>query len=455
MILRGSRRWLALLVCLAAGGCRSNSSPSSAARDGAAPAKPAPAAPARPGAAPAASAPAASAPSAPGPLPRTQLRTTSAKIALRNFDGTIADLEKRLAASPNDRATLEKLARHLVARAQLRGTLADYDKAVELTTKLAKKWPELGTVYLERAAVHAALHRFKEALVDLARAQKLGKVPATHVEMTRLGVLQAMGRFDKVQPERERLAAIRPTPAHLLPLASLLADRGLVDKAEAVFRRAEREYRAVSPFPLVQLYYREGLMWEQAGQIERARRFYEGAHERLSVHAGVTSRLAAVEALLGKRTRAIGLLRELTAQSDDPEYQAQLAELLRDDGKTAEAEALLARARTRYEELVKKHPAAFADHAARFWLGAGKDPARALPLAEKNLEVRRTPEAYQLVIRAGLAAKKPERACTAADQALKSAQPAWLKEAATRAFAACGRKASAATPATATPDAAR
>ena len=54
----------------------------------------------------------------------------------------------------------------------------------------------------------------------------------------------------------------------------------------------------------------------------------------------------------------------------------------------------------RYDELVARHPEAFADHAAEFWLDTGTDPHRALSLARRNLEVHQTPRAHDLFSRA-------------------------------------------------------
>jgi hypothetical protein len=54
----------------------------------------------------------------------------------------------------------------------------------------------------------------------------------------------------------------------------------------------------------------------------------------------------------------------------------------------------------RYDELLAKHPQAFADHAAEFWLAAGADPDKALRLAKMNLEVRNTPRARGLLAQA-------------------------------------------------------
>jgi hypothetical protein len=54
----------------------------------------------------------------------------------------------------------------------------------------------------------------------------------------------------------------------------------------------------------------------------------------------------------------------------------------------------------RYDELVVRHPEAFADHAAEFWLTVGGNSNEALRLARLNLEVRKTPRAHELMSRA-------------------------------------------------------
>lgn len=68
------------------------------------------------------------------------------------------------------------------------------------------------------------------------------------------------------------------------------------------------------------------------------------------------------------------------------------------------------RAAMRYGELIARHPAAFADHAAEFWLGVGGDPRRALGLARLNAEARRTPHAADLLARAAVASAETEAA---------------------------------------------
>ena len=90
----------------------------------------------------------------------------------------------------------------------------------------------------------------------------------------------------------------------------------------------------------------------------------------------------------------------MAASSDDPDYAAQLARVLDDAGRAKESCAWRKLAAARYDELVDRHPEAFADHAAEFWLTVGADPNKALRLAQMNVEARKTPRAYNLLSRA-------------------------------------------------------
>ena len=105
-----------------------------------------------------------------------------------------------------------------------------------------------------------------------------------------------------------------------------------------------------------------------------------------------------------------------------------------------EARRWRAAAAKRYDDLISRHPEAFADHAAEFWLAAGGDPKKALALAQTNLRNRRTPRAYELVLQAALAARDMSVACDAAvhTDALPYQWPS-LRTLTSRALATCGQ----------------
>lgn len=141
-------------------------------------------------------------------------------------------------------------------------------------------------------------------------------------------------------------------------------------------------------------------MWLAQGNLPLGHSWLSAAHRRLPAYAPAQGHLAEVEAALGETDSAIARLHPLTISSDDPDYPAQLARILSEVGRVEEAHEWRARAAARYNELVARHPEAFADHAAEFWLDAGANPHRALRLAKRNLEVRQTPRAHELLARA-------------------------------------------------------
>jgi tetratricopeptide (TPR) repeat protein len=138
-------------------------------------------------------------------------------------------------------------------------------------------------------------------------------------------------------------------------------------------------------------------MWMGDGQLENARTSFEAAVRLVPAYAAAQSHLAEVEAELGEIESAVDRLNILVVSSDDPDYAGQLARILVDAGREDESKHWRALAAQRFDELIVRHPEAFADHAAEFWLGAGGDPHKALRLAKINVGVRNTPRARRLV----------------------------------------------------------
>jgi hypothetical protein len=82
------------------------------------------------------------------------------------------------------------------------------------------------------------------------------------------------------------------------------------------------------------------------------------------------------------------LLRALASR--DPEVRWRLGDALIVQGRRADAMLQLDAARFGFEELLRKHRLAFADHAAAFYDGSGNDRRRALELARVNAANRPT-----------------------------------------------------------------
>ena len=125
--------------------------------------------------------------------------------------------------------------------------------------------------------------------------------------------------------------------------------------------------------------------------------------------------LAELEAEGGQREVAIERLRRIVSTTEDPEPAGLLGELLL-DSNPAEAAGFIEQARGRYNDLLARHPAAFADHGSEFFSGPGNEPQRALELALANLERRPTERAYTVAIEVAHSAGEANLACELAQR---------------------------------------
>lgn len=330
--------------------------------------------------------------------PADAIRTTDGAIALFNLDTHIEGLERHAATARLTSPVGSGLVDLLLLRGQIRGRIADYERAVELAERLTADEAADGAAFLARARTRAGLHRFGEALADLDVARRLG-VSGAEADVVLVATLQAVGRYDEALVMRRAAAAQRRSFETVAGMAVLHAERGEVTEAEQLFAESRVRFRGVSPFELAQLDFQHGHMWIEQGDLQQARDWLMAAWRRLPAYAPAEGHLAEIEAALGEPERAIRRLRRLANASDDPDYADQLARILGQVGHRDEAVRWRAKATLRYDQLVVRHPAAFADHAAEFCLLVG-DPQRALHLARLNADNRPTSRARSLLARA-------------------------------------------------------
>lgn len=411
-----ARGLLVLAALLAAAGCRSRSASSSAP--------------------PVARAPAHAASKAPAPLSQAELPTTDGAIAVGNLEAQVAAEEDEAKHAPRDAEVRIRLASLLGVRAKYEGRIADRERASELAEEALRLAPERADAWLARADARAGVHRFDDALADLAEAEKRG-APGPRLRAARASILQARGLYEDALALRRAAVAERPTIDALASEAALLAEMGRTKEALPVFDRAVRTYRDVSPFPVAGTWFEEGVALESDGDAKAARAFFQAAHDRLPAYSHAALHLAR----LLPRDEALALLRPFLERADDPEIFAELATLERDAGNAAAADALRDRARARYEALHAAHPEAYADHAGWFWLDVGADAKKALAYGEENLALRKTPRAYELVLLAALRAGDANAACEAAIPAARSPYATeMLRSIATEAASRCPAK---------------
>lgn len=351
----------------------------------------------------------------PAPAPSAELAiptATDGEIAVGNLGAQLRSYEKRLEFGPKDADLRAGFVDLLLTEGDFLGRVADYERAEQVADAGVALLPDSGEMYVTRASVRAAFHRWSDALADLDAAQQKGG-KATAINRQRASIAAARGDYEDAlahSPKDETY--LRTT--ELASLGLLHAELGHTDDARRLLDTARAKYPDVSPFPLAWIDYREGEIAERRGEADRARALYTRALVLLPRYAAAASHLAPML----PPDQALAKLTVVAERSDDPEVDVARANALRALGRGQEADERVAAAKARYEELVAKHPAAYADHAARFWLGPGNDPAKAYTLAAANLENRHTPAAYDLAITTALMAKKEDDACAIASRAV-------------------------------------
>jgi tetratricopeptide (TPR) repeat protein len=330
-----------------------------------------------------------------GPIALDTHLSTNGDIALANLDGLIEQ-----AAGEPGAVDL------LLLRGQFLADHTTLDQVAELTESHGDNAPQL----MRRARARAAAHRFYEAGLDLDAAERRG-ASSDAVRAQRASLQVALGHAQDALPGLRAQAARRPGFASHCALALAQASVGHIEQADALYDAALRDLDTTSPFPAAAVWFARGLMWsEQAGDPRRGAAMYARALREVPSYVPASLHLAELEAAHGDTTNALAHLERIVAISRDPESLALLGTLHRRAGEAALGGREIEQARARYEALLLRHPLAFADHAAEFYLDAGANPERALYLARINLLARETRRAFTLAIRAAHAAQRLDEA---------------------------------------------
>jgi tetratricopeptide (TPR) repeat protein len=320
---------------------------------------------------------------------------TAGEIATINLESARRGAWARFAQDLRLPGAAEAIVYNENLAAQFLGDLDALDRLETLASQFARA-DHLFRASLVQAEVASTVHRFADARDHLAHAALMG-APREEVDRHVLTIDQACGvELDAVVALRRRIASSGRLE-DLVPLGSVLADVERFAEADAVYRQALSSYDDVSPFPLAWVCFQLGMLWGELvpePDLDLAARWYRRAIAYLPAFVKARVHLAEVYASEGQPVGAETLLVPALSSSD-PEVRWRLGDLLIAQGLFEEGKRQIAGAQTGFEELLEKHPLAFADHAAEFYAGSGNDHRRALELARANVANRPTRRALK------------------------------------------------------------
>jgi hypothetical protein len=315
---------------------------------------------------------------------------TDGEIAAINLDSARLAGWARFARDPHAPGVADSVVHTERMALQFLGDLRALDRLDDLAAQLASV-DDSSCAVLVQAQVASLAHRFQEARAHLAHAAPMG-APHEEVELSSLTIDQACGVNLHAVLAARRQMAVSGRLEDLVPLGAVLADLEHFAEADAVYGQAFSAYDGMSPFPLAWVCFQLGMLWGElvpVPDLSRALLWYRRAVDYLPAYVRARVHLAEIFAGCDQPQTAEALLVPALS-SGDPEVPWRLADVLMAQDRRAEAHIQLEAATTGFEALLRKHPLAFADHAAEFYAGSGNDLKRALELARENLANRPT-----------------------------------------------------------------
>ena len=355
-----------------------------------------------------------------GPWGQKELPTTAADIYLSNLAGQVASVEERLARAAGDQDARVELSQLLHMRGKYRGDLDELQRALELMNTCVAQAPGDARLYALRGSQQLSLHRFARARDDLEQSRRLGGA-ATLGEELQQELDWSQGRHEGAEASIRRAAEQRPSVWTLARLARLEHDLGHQREADQAFARAEALITDTSPFTVAWLNLQRGHHKLVLGAYPQAESFLREAVRRMPGYVPALEHLAETLHLQGREAEALALYSQALGDRDEstsPEVLSGMATVLQAGGRKAEAERMVERATRRYGQLLQAYPEAMAWHAAEFFLGAGRDPAKAVELLKYNVELRPQGESWAALSEALLAQGARQEAKAALDKAL-------------------------------------
>lgn len=366
------------------------------------------------------------------------------------FDAQVAELDRRIAGhtkvaegNASSASAWGRVAELYLARARLSGSYDDYAKAEEFVAKgfEAGRLQNFGP-FMTRVRLNYTLHRLDRIDEDFKRITALPpQDKAEHFSRELFRATLAFQRGQYAESEKILVGLVEGSPqlGSLSNLALYRWKSGKFDEAESLYERAIAEYDEDTPEPKAWLHLQLGLMDLDRGRYDDALVHYREAEGTLPGFWLVEEHIAEILTLKGKTAEAKEMYRAIIDRTGNPEFMDAMAEIALAEGDAAAADEWLTKANVKFEEQLARFPEAAYGHALEHYLAHGKDPSKALDMAEKNHALRPNADAKRFLAEAYLGASRADDAKKMIEEALATPmRSADLHATAAAVFAAAG-----------------
>jgi tetratricopeptide (TPR) repeat protein len=272
--------------------------------------------------------------------PPTARTGDTAQVLLQGFSagdtaGTIARLERRVEAAPEDAEGLMLLGLTYQQRARETGDPTFYPRSQEALDRSLELAPDNDLALTGHATLAATRHRFAQSRRLAQRALRLNPYSAEALGILGDSLVE-LGRYPEAFAAFDRMAATKPGLPSYARVAYARELRGNTAGAVAAMALAARSAPASGEsgaWALVEL----GNLRFNSGRLRLAERAYDEALARFRDYHRAQAGLARVEAARGHVDKAVALYRAALEAVPLPEYAGRLAETLAGAGRVDEA----------------------------------------------------------------------------------------------------------------------
>jgi tetratricopeptide (TPR) repeat protein len=315
----------------------------------------------------------------------TPRRASACEVALApgsqqgDIDRAIRQLQDRAREPRHAREALEQLGYHFVARARAANDPGDYVLAEKTAECLEELHPgDAGALLLRGHTLHQR-HRFADAE---AIARRLVSTREYVLDYGLLGdTLMDQGRLSEAAAAYQKMIDLKPFYQSYTRAAHLRWIRGDVDGAIELVHKAIDAAGSRDRESIAWAYTRLATYELQRGRLEDAERATGAALSFEPEYAAALLAHGRVLLATGRPVDAVDALKRAANLNPLPEYQWALADALRRSGLGSDASSI-------EQQLIARGAAVDPRTLALFLATRRIEPARALELTERELEVR-------------------------------------------------------------------